>query len=83
MLRALQWLLANNIYYRNVHIDPSALALLPEDDHLSGLHSMTVESRSDDSEVSSTQDVDPYDANLSKTFVPLTPPRMTEQEAIK
>ena len=80
---ALQWLVANNIYYRNVHIDPSALALLPQDDDLSGLHSMTVDSPSDDSEVSSTQDVDPYDANLSRTFVPLTPPRMTEQEAIR
>ena len=51
VLRALQWLVANNIYYRNVHIDPSALALLPEDD-LSGLHSMTVDSPSDDSELS-------------------------------
>ena len=59
MLRALQWLVANNIYYRNVHIDPSALALLPQDDDLSGLHSMTVDSPSDDSEVSSIQDVDP------------------------
>lgn len=81
MLRVLQWLVANNIYYRNVHIDPSALALLPED--LSGLHSMTVDSPSDNSEVSSTQDMDPFDANLSMTFVPLTPPRMTEQEAIR
>ena len=44
VLRALQWLVANNIYYHNVHIDPSALALLPEDDDLSGLHSMTVDS---------------------------------------
>lgn len=82
VLRVLQWLVANNIYYRNVHIDPSALALLPEDD-LSGLHSMTVDSPSDNSEVSSTQDIDPFDANLSRTFVPLTPPRMTEQEAIR
>ena len=38
--RALQWLLENNIYYRNVHIDPDALALLPEDADLSGLRSM-------------------------------------------
>ena len=43
VLRTLQWLVANNIYYRNVHIDP-------------------VDSPSDDSEVSLTQDVDPYDA---------------------
>ena len=30
VLCALQWLLANNIYYRNVHIDSDALALLPK-----------------------------------------------------
>ena len=47
VLRALQWLVANNIYYRNVHIDPSVLALLPQDDDLS----MTVDFPSDDSEV--------------------------------
>ena len=64
MLRTLQWLVANNIYYLNVHIDLSAFALLPEDDDLSGLHSMTVDLPSDDSELSSTQDMDPYDANL-------------------
>ena len=28
VLRALQWLVANNIYYCNVHIDPSALSAL-------------------------------------------------------
>ena len=31
VLVALQWLLANNKYYRSVHINPDALALLPED----------------------------------------------------
>ena len=43
VLRALQWLLANNIYYRNIRIDPDALALLPEDGDLTGLRSVTVE----------------------------------------
>ena len=83
VLRALQWLLANNIYYRNVRIDPDALALLPEDGDLAGLRSMTVDSPPNDSEVPSAQDVDPYDANLSRTFVPLTAPRLTEQEAVR
>ena len=41
---ALQWLLANNIYYR---IDSDALALLPEDGNLTGLCSMTLESSDD------------------------------------
>ena len=48
---ALQWLLTNNIYYRNVHID--AIAVLPEDGDLTGLHSMTLESSDDDQELPS------------------------------
>ena len=48
VLHALQWLLANNIYYRNVHIDSDALTLLPEDGDLTGLCSMTLESSDDD-----------------------------------
>ena len=43
VLRALQWLLTNNIYYCNVRIDSDALALLPEDGNLTGLCSMTLE----------------------------------------
>ena len=39
VLCALQWLLANNIYYRNIRIDPDALALLPEDGNMTGLRS--------------------------------------------
>ena len=42
VLRALQWLVANNIYYRNIRIDPDALALrmLPEDGDIKGLCSV-------------------------------------------
>ena len=54
VLRALQWLLANNIYYHNVHIDSDALSLLPEDGNLTGLCSMTLESSDDDQLVTST-----------------------------
>ena len=59
MLCALQWLLANNIYYLNVQIDPDAIAVLPEDEDLTGLHSMTLESSDDNQELPSPQDVDP------------------------
>ena len=38
VLSALQWLQTNNIYYRGINIDPHALALLPEDDDISGLY---------------------------------------------
>ena len=41
VLSALQWLRANNVYYCRVHINPEALALLPEDGDISGLTSMT------------------------------------------
>ena len=83
MLRALRWLLANNIYYRNIRIDPDAIfAVLPEDGDLTGLRSMTLE-LSDDQEFPSPQDVDPYDAHLQRTFVPSTAQRLTEQETIQ
>ena len=80
VLQALQWLVANNSYYRNVHIDPDALAQLPEDGDLAGLHFMTVDSPPDDSEVPAPQDIDPYDADLSRTFVPVTARRLTNRK---
>ena len=83
VLHALQWLLANNINYHNVRIDPDALDLLPEDGDLTGLCSMTLESSDDDQELSPTQDVDLYDAHLARTFVPSTAKRLTEQGTIQ
>ena len=83
VLCALQWLLANNIYYRNVWIDSDAIAVLPEDGNLTGLHSMTLESSDDDQELPSSQDVDPYNAHLARTFVPSSAQRLTEQETIQ
>jgi len=73
VLHALQWLLAKNIYYRNVRIDSDALALLPEDGDLTGLCSTTLELSDDDQELSPPQDVDPYDAHLARTFLPSCP----------
>ena len=55
VLRALQWLLTNNIYYCNVRIHSDALALLPEDGDLTGLCCMTLESSDDDQELSPPQ----------------------------
>ena len=57
VLRALQWLLSNNIYYHNVRIDSDALALLPKDEDLTGLCCTTLESSYDDQELPSPQDV--------------------------
>ena len=82
VLSALHWLLANNIYYHHVSINPHALALLPGDGDISGLCSMTLES-SYDQELSSAQDEDPYDAQLTRTFVPIPNNRLTEEETVR
>ena len=83
--RALQWLVVNNKYYRNICIDPDALAMLPEDGDLSGLNSITLNSNDEDtgSFAAPDQDEDPYETNLSSSFVPSTTQQMTEQETVK
>ena len=58
ILCALQWLLANNIYYRNICIDPGTPALLSGDGDLTGLYSMTLEFFDNDQELPSLQDLD-------------------------
>ena len=80
VLRALQWLIANNKYYHNVHINPDALSMLPEDGDLSGLQSVTLDSADEDTESPPAQDEDddPYSTHLSSSFVPSTTQRMTE-----
>ena len=70
----------HTLYYLNVHINVDALALLPDDRNLNGLHSITLDSTIDDPEPPSAQNEDPYDAHLSASFVPSTTQWMTEQE---
>ena len=66
VLRALQWLIGNNKYYRSVTIDSDALALLPEDGDIAGLCSVTLDTPDEEEvEPPATQDEDPYDAHLS------------------
>ena len=50
----------HNRYYLNVRIDVDALALLPDDRNLNGLHSITLDSTVDDPEPLSAQNEDPY-----------------------
>ena len=83
VLRALQWLLANNIYYRHVHIDQAALSLLPADGDLTDLVSVTIESSPSEEEQHTTEGEDPYNAHLSRTFIPNTVQRLTEQETVR
>ena len=81
MLSALQWLVANNIYYRNVTIDLVALSLLPEDGDVSGQCSVVLDSQ--DEEQVETANEDSYNAHLSTTFLPRLACRMTEQETVR
>ena len=81
-MHLIQWVLANNRYYLNVHINVDALTLLPEDGNLNGLHSITLDSTIDDPEPLSSQNEDPYDAHPSASFLPSTTQQMTEQETV-
>ena len=66
------WL--NNKYYRNISINLEAVATLPEDGDLSGLHSVSLDSTEDDTGSQETldEDEDPYNTHLSGSFIPST-----------
>ena len=85
VLNALQWLVANNRYYRSISINLEAIAMLPADGDLSGLHTVSVNS-TENAESPETLDEsdDPYNTHLSCSFVPSTTQRMTagDSEAI-
>jgi len=83
VLDALRWLLQNNIYYHNITINYDALLLLPENGNLIDLPSVTIESESTVAQHEDAQDRNLYDAHLSRTFVPVTGRKMTEQETIR
>ena len=83
VLHALQWLLRNNFYYCNIHIDSNAFSLLPEDGDLSGLCSVRVNYPDHDQPVASSEVLDPYDAHLARTFIPITARKLTEQETVR
>ena len=80
---ALQWLITNNIYYRSnhIHIDEGALAQLPHDGNLSNISSIAVETPAASDQQMSEDD--PYDAHLTRSFVPVATWSMTEQEAVQ
>ena len=82
MHHALQWLIANNIYYHANHtqIDEGALAQLPYDGNLSNISSIAVETPPTSDQMS---DDDPYGAHLARSFVPVATRSMTEQEAVQ
>ena len=80
-LIALQWLVQNNIYYRDVTIDHGVLALLPVDGELTNLCTMRMLSTEVDTAFERHNE-DPSYAHLGSTFVPIPARGVTEQEAI-
>ena len=80
VLNALQWLVQNNLYYRNVTIDSNVLALLPVDAELTNLPTMTLTSTELKNPAQDGED--PYSAHLGSMFISLPVRGMTEQQAI-
>lgn len=81
MLRALQWLIVNNMYYNDVVINNDTLGMLPIDSHLTNLTSVTLPSS--EIEFSVEHNDNRYSANLQSTFVPASARSFTEQETIE
>ena len=81
VLRALQWLIVNNMYYNDVMINYDTLGMLPIDSHLTNLASVTLPSS--EVEFSAEHNDNPYSAHLQSTFVPASTRSFTEQEAIQ
>ena len=72
VLRALQFLIANNIYFNNITLNQDNLLILPDDDCISNAHIFTVDCNSvsstfDTSEQCNTEE-DPE--HITTTFVP-------------
>ena len=85
VLGALEWLVTNNIYYRDVTIDHSVLSQLPIDGELT-THLPTTNissSELDDTPPVQENDGDPVNAHLGSTFVLLPSRGMTEQLVIQ
>ena len=83
VVSALQWLLSNNPYYRSIQINPNAVALLPEDGHLTGFNSVMLDATDENVELPPAMVENPYNAQLSESFVPSTTQRMTVQETVR
>ena len=82
VLSALRWLKANNVYYRNITISDSALEQLPQHGDVTTLPSVDIQDSSSDIAEHASTSEDPYDEDLSQTFVPMRPRIGTEQEVL-
>ena len=68
---ALQWLLANNIYFRNISIDNDIVSSLPENGDLMNIPTVTFPVDQSDEPDPSTHPEDPYTAgNIHPRSIP-------------
>ena len=59
------------------------MSLLPEDEDLSTLQTMALQSEDTEEETPAMEDVNPYDAHLAETFAPIPARLQEEQETVK
>ena len=81
---ALEYLLANNKYYRtnDMHLDADVLQQLPEDGDITDLTSLQLEEPTTEDPSQPPQD-DIYRAHLPSSFVPNAVQQQTEQETVR
>ena len=80
---ALQWLLTNNIYFRNITTDDDIILSLPENGDLIHVPTVTFPLDETDEPDPSTNPEDPYTADLSRTFVPGVYQSRTESQPVR
>ena len=80
---ALQWLIANNIYFRNITIDNAIISSLPQNSNLTNVPTIIFPVDQSDESDQSTHSEDPYTADLSRTFVPGLYQSRTEAENVR
>ena len=83
VVNALHWLLANNKYFQDITVDNDVISNLPEDDNFTHIDTVTVSAETPDDLESMIQKTDPYNADLSTTFVPSLCRTLTEQENVQ
>jgi len=83
VFRALQFLIANNIYFKSITINPDNLSLLPDDDGIFTVHILTIEYNSESAFNNPDNTEDSNNDHLTTTFIPGNYQSNTEEENIR
>ncbi|CAG8465557.1 7408_t:CDS:2 [Gigaspora margarita] len=83
IVQTLNWLKANNIFYKDINIDGDILQSLPENGSvIDPLLQIRNEDSNIEAEENTDSDVNGYENFISQTFVPSLPPGQNENNAI-